>query len=87
MYKLEFVPRAAKEFKKLTRAVFKLTDERIVALKTNPFPSGYKNIQDHPGYYYRIRIVNYRVVYHVAEEVKIITIRKIGHRKDVYSRF
>jgi len=33
---------------------------------------------------YRIRIGDYRVVYDVLEDVIVVLILRIGHRKDVY---
>ncbi|MBK8051830.1 MAG: type II toxin-antitoxin system RelE/ParE family toxin [Saprospiraceae bacterium] len=33
---------------------------------------------------WRIRHGNYRVLYHLENDIKIIDIRRIGHRKDIY---
>lgn len=33
---------------------------------------------------YRVRQGNYRIVYLVDDDASVITIYKIGHRKDVY---
>jgi mRNA interferase RelE/StbE len=33
---------------------------------------------------YRIRIGDYRVVYDVLEDVIVVLVLRIGHRKDVY---
>ncbi len=32
----------------------------------------------------RIRVGDYRVIYHIDQHKKIVTITAIGHRKDVY---
>ena len=39
------------------------------------------------GFYedlYRIRIGDYRVIYSIEDKIKIIDIRQIGRRKDIY---
>ena len=33
---------------------------------------------------WRIRIGDYRVVYAIDDELKVVDIRKVGHRKDIY---
>ena len=54
----------------------------ISDLETNPKPIGYKKLKGREGF--RIRIGNYRVIYHVFESELIIDVITIGHRKDVY---
>jgi mRNA interferase RelE/StbE len=34
--------------------------------------------------FWRIRIGDYRVVYVIDDEIRIVNIRKVGHRKDIY---
>jgi len=33
---------------------------------------------------YRIRQGNYRILYIIADEVKVVEVRKVGHRGEVY---
>jgi mRNA interferase RelE/StbE len=56
---------------------------RIQGLATSPRPHGSEKLA---GYIdrYRIRQGNYRVVDLIDDEQGIVTIFKIGHRKDVY---
>jgi mRNA-degrading endonuclease RelE of RelBE toxin-antitoxin system len=35
---------------------------------------------------YRIRIGNYRVIYEIHDEVILIEVVNVGHRKDVYRK-
>lgn len=35
---------------------------------------------------YRVRVGNYRIVYSVHDEVRVVAIVRIGHRRDVYRR-
>lgn len=57
--------------------------ERIAALADDPVPAQAEPIQGYKGYF-RIRIGSYRVIYEVAHTIRIITIVRIAHRKDVY---
>lgn len=34
--------------------------------------------------FHRIRVGNYRIIYEIQEDVLLILIVKIGHRKDIY---
>jgi len=35
---------------------------------------------------WRLRVGDYRIIYLIEDDIKIIEIRKIGHRKDVYKK-
>lgn len=63
------------EVARIIASVEKLADE--------PFPNGSEKLSgsDHT---HRIRIGNYRVVYEVFRELKIIEVQRVRHRKDVY---
>ena len=55
----------------------------VEALPSNPFPRGCEKLagSDHT---WRIRIGDYRVVYEVLSDAKLIVIQRVRHRKDVY---
>jgi len=54
----------------------------IERLGSNPRPRGVKKLVNQPGW--RIRIGNYRVLYEVDEDSKIVTVYRAGHRRDIY---
>ncbi|MFA5799659.1 MAG: type II toxin-antitoxin system RelE/ParE family toxin [Candidatus Peribacteraceae bacterium] len=56
----------------------------IRALSDDPHPLGSLKLHTAEGNYYRIRVGAYRVVFEVAHEIRIVTIFRVGHRKDVY---
>jgi mRNA interferase RelE/StbE len=35
---------------------------------------------------WRIRVGDYRVVYRIADEIRLVTILEVGHRSDVYKK-
>ena len=54
----------------------------MMALGDDPRPPGCKKLADVDAW--RIRVGEYRVVYEVADVVRIVTVVKVGHRRDVY---
>ena len=49
-----------------------------------PRPAGSKKLQGASENLWRIRTGDYRIIYAIEDTIKIIEIRKIGHRKDIY---
>ena len=74
---------AAKELSKLPVQVNNKIVPAILALEENPRPSGSKKLKGGSNTW-RIRIGDYRVVYSVDDEILIVDVRKVGHRKDIY---
>ena len=57
--------------------------ETITSLAHNPFPRGYKKLKaSQRGY--RVRVGDYRIIYEVDTEERIITVFHIRHRKEAY---
>lgn len=83
MYELSFKKSVKKDLRKIPESVIRLLKVRIEKLEKEPRPLTAKDLRGYQDYY-RIRIGNYRVVYHINEEAKVVTIYKIGHRKDIY---
>jgi mRNA interferase RelE/StbE len=84
MYKITFKRSAEKEIQKLPSLVISKIVPVIESLSSDPRPSGSKKLQGSKENIWRVRVGNYRVVYLIADEIKIVEIRKIGHRKDIY---
>lgn len=82
-YGLVFKRSVVKDIRRIPGSILQSIHDRIAALANDPFPSGAEPIEGYK-HYYRIRIGQYRVIYEVAATVRIITIIRIGHRKDVY---
>ena len=81
-YKIEIKKSAAKELNSILQKDLKKIIQRIKALSDNPRPTGCVKIsgQEH----YRLRHGNYRIVYSVEDEILVVYVVKIGHRKDIY---
>lgn len=82
-YELLIKPSALREL----QAVRSKQDRRRIARRINalgdePRPSGCEKLSGQPRY--RVRQGDYRVVYEVDDQRRIVTIVKVGHRRDVY---
>lgn len=76
---------AAKLLQKLDRPVQARLVAAIAALGVDPRPNGVKALTAHPGLL-RIRVGNYRVVYTINDDVLLVLVVYLGHRRDVYDR-
>ncbi|MGO8751580.1 MAG: type II toxin-antitoxin system RelE family toxin [Thermoguttaceae bacterium] len=84
LYEIKHTGAAARDLKKLVgdRSVLESIDRTITALKTNPRPNGYKKLSNNTTY--RVRDGNYRILYEIDEESKVILITRVQDRKEVY---
>jgi mRNA interferase RelE/StbE len=81
-YKITIKRSAAKELEKIVLPDRKRIVEKILLLADDPRPLGCKKISGQEKY--RLRQGDYRVLYEIQDDILIITVVKIGHRRDVY---
>lgn len=74
---------AAKLLGKLDRPVQARLVAVIATLALDPRPAGMIPLAGHPGLL-RIRFGDYRVVYIVDDEVLVVLVVHLGHRRNVY---
>lgn len=83
MYQIKFKASAAKEFRKLPPQLKQRLQISINVLKEDPRSLGSIKLKGTDDLY-RIRVGDYRVVYQINDEIKIILITRVKHRRDVY---
>lgn len=81
-YKLAIKQSAAKELEALPNQYRPRVVSRIQALASDPRPDGCQKLSGKEQY--RIRQGQYRVLYEVDDVNRVVTIVKIGHRRDIY---
>lgn len=81
-YAVELRRSATKELDDLASADLVRVMSRIRALGTNPRPAGSEKLTG--AEQYRVRQGVYRILYEVDDARRIVTIVKIGHRREVY---
>ena len=86
MYTLAFLTSAKKEFTTLQFRVQKQIKEKLVILVENPdlLKNNIKVLKGKHKGKFRLRVKQYRVVLHIVDSKLIITIVRVGHRKEVY---
>lgn len=84
-YGVEFEPQVAKELRDIQRGDLRRVMDRISGLAQEPWPSGCEKLAGMPNAW-RIRSGNYRVVYTVDDHSQVVTITRVGHRREVYRR-
>jgi mRNA interferase RelE/StbE len=82
-YSLEIKQSALKELDALDDRLFARIDRKILALSDNPRPSGCKKLRGYKDPW-RMRVGDWRVVYIINDDAKIVVVTRIAHRRDVY---
>ncbi len=82
-YSIEFKRSAAKSLRKLPRSVQKGILNKLTVLENSPPPEKETKLKgDNP--FHRIRVGDYRIVYEYQNDILVILIIKVAHRKDIY---
>lgn len=82
-YRIEFVRRAAKQFKALPTQEQQRLRSKIDALASESRPTGVIKLAGEENLY-RIRVGDYRIVYAIQDDQLLILVVKVSHRRDVY---
>jgi len=83
-YSLFVKPSAAKEIEALPKADRQKIVQRIQSLAENPRPLGHEKLSGDDKY--RIRQGNYRILYTINDGELIVTVVRVGHRREVYRK-
>lgn len=84
-YNIEVKRSAAKVLKKIPKADQKRIIKKIDSLATQlPNPNTTKMKGNNP--FHKIRVGDYRIIYEIQDDILLILILKIGHRKDIYKK-
>ena len=83
MYKISLKKSARKELDSIPHSQFPKIDRAILSLKETPFPHpASKKLKGEDKR--RLKAGDYRVVYTVDENDKVVTICRVRHRKESY---
>lgn len=84
-YLVTFGSSAKKELRDLPADVIGRVIPKIRDLSANPRPVGTKRLHGYRDRW-RIRLGDYRVVYSIDDERRVVDIARVAHRRDVYNR-
>lgn len=83
MYQVVIERRAEKDLDRLAPPVRRRATESILALADNPRPPGCRKLVGTDNDW-RIRVGDYRIIYQIADEVRIVRVNRVRHRREVY---
>ncbi|MCP9860809.1 MULTISPECIES: type II toxin-antitoxin system RelE/ParE family toxin [unclassified Cyanobium] len=82
-YEIRLARRALRSLSGLQQRDQQRVASVIDLLADNPRPPGCIALQGETGVY-RVRVGDYRIVYEVMDQILIVQVVRIGHRRDVY---
>ncbi|WP_026332963.1 type II toxin-antitoxin system RelE/ParE family toxin [Thioalkalivibrio sp. ALE20] len=83
-YRLVFKKSVAKDLRSIPNKDVARILQRMEALQDDPRPVGSEKLSGQERY--RIRQGVYRIIYEVVDDLLVVTVVKVGHRKQVYKR-
>ena len=83
MYQVLIERSAEKDLKRLSADILPRAAEAIRSLAKNPRPPGSRKLSG-TAHDWRIRIGDYRIIYEIADKIRIVRITRLRHRRDVY---
>jgi mRNA interferase RelE/StbE len=83
-YRIELRPAAVRALRKLDPPIRRRVQGAIALLAQNPRPPAARALKGRPGL--RVRVGDYRVIYTIHDDVLLVVVVTLGHRRDVYDR-
>jgi len=82
MYQIELRRRAQRALDKLPKSDFQAVIEAIRGLAQTPRPRGIEKVKS-TGLW-RIRQGDYRIIYAIDDNECLVTVVRVGHRREIY---
>ena len=83
-YRIVFKKSVAKDLRRIPKEDVTRILRRIDALAGEPRPASAEKLSEQERY--RVRQGVYRILYEIADDELIVTVVKVGHRRDIYRR-
>ena len=83
-YQIELRAAAVRALKRIDHQDRDRIRGAISLLGEDPRPPGAKALKGRPGL--RVRVGDYRIIYTVDDDILIVAVIAVGHRRDVYDR-
>ena len=84
-YHVEVAAAAVRQLRKLDRSAQRRVQAAIELLAAEPRPSGAKKLVGGNGEW-RVRTGDYRIVYEIHDNVLLVLVVAVGHRREIYDR-
>lgn len=83
-HRIELRPAAVRALRKLDPPVARRIQAAIALLAEDPRPPTSRPLRGRPAW--RVRAGDYRVIYTIEDDVLLVVVVTLGHRRDVYER-
>jgi len=84
-YEIQISPAAARQLHKLDSSARRRCQAAIELLAENPRPPSAKKLVGGGGEW-RVRTGDYRIVYEINDDVLLVLVLAVGHRREIYNR-
>ena len=84
-YRIEIAPAAVRQLRKLDPTARRRVQAAIELLADHPRPDGATKLVGGDREW-RVRTGDYRIVYEVHDDVLLVLVVAVGHRRDIYQR-
>ena len=81
-YTVQISNRARRALRKLAHDAIADIDRCIRILARNPRPDGCQKLVNLDAY--RVRAGDFRIVYEIHDDILVVIVIRVGHRRDVY---
>jgi mRNA interferase RelE/StbE len=82
-YHIAIANSAKRDMRRLDSSLQQRVAIRLQVLRNNPRPSGVKKSRDRENEW-RIRVGDYRIIYEIDDDERLIVILRIKHRREAY---
>lgn len=84
-YRIELSPAAARQLRKLDAQARRRVQAAVELLADDPRPAGAKMLVGGEGEW-RVRTGDYRIIYEINDNVLLVLVLALGHRREIYRR-
>lgn len=84
LYRIEVRPAAARALRKLDPDIQRRIQGAITLLAQEPRPPATRPLRGRPAY--RVRVGDYRVIYTIEDDVLLVVVVALEHRRDIYQK-
>ena len=84
-YRIELTPAATRDLRKLDPTARRRIQAVVELLAENPRPPSATRLVGGAGEW-RVRTGDYRVLYEIEDDVLLVLVIRVGHRREVYRR-
>ena len=83
-YRIELRPAALRALRKVDPQLRERMQGAIALLASDPRPPASRQLKGRPGR--RVRVGDYRIIYTIQDDLLLIVVVSVGHRREVYDR-